>query len=110
MVLLAPLLGDLRARQISLISGLVIIFAITYAFIGWLRATTNCQLLLIGCFWAALTATFEVALGRLVLGYPWERIASDYNLARGGLMPLGLVLLTVVPLLASATRRGRRSH
>lgn len=54
--------------------------------------------------WAGLTLAFEVLLGRLLLGYPWERIASDYDLPRGGLMPLGLLALILAPSLAGRIR------
>ena len=91
----------------SLFTGPVIIFAIAYAAIGWDRATSTRQLLPIGCLWVALTVALEVTPGRLVLGYPWGRITSDYDVARGGPMPLGLALLAAVPLAAAKLRRRR---
>jgi hypothetical protein len=57
--------------------------------------------------WVVLTVGFEITLGR-ALGYSWERIASDYNITEGGLLPLGLVIMTLAPLIA-ARLRDRRS-
>jgi len=51
--------------------------------------------------------TFELVLGRLVMHLSWERIASDYNLLQGGLMPIGLIVLTLSPLLAGSLRYHR---
>jgi hypothetical protein len=34
----------------------------------------------------------------------WSRIASDYNLLRGGLLPIGLLVLTAAPLIAAKIR------
>ena len=46
----------------------------------------------------------EFALGRLVLGYSWARIGAEYNLLKGGLMPIGLLVLTLSPLTAARWR------
>jgi hypothetical protein len=95
---LAPYIGDLRARQISLFTGSLLILIIATLLIRWLKASRVSQLLGVGVMWMLLTIGFEIALGRLILGYSWERIFSDYNLLKGGLMPLGLVILTCLRL------------
>ncbi|MBD2081566.1 hypothetical protein [Leptolyngbya sp. FACHB-17] len=48
--------------------------------------------------------TFEIVLGRFILGYSWERIAADYNLFQGGLMLMGLILLLLAPWIAAKLR------
>ncbi|HMY75638.1 MAG TPA: hypothetical protein PLQ88_27705, partial [Blastocatellia bacterium] len=73
-------------------------------FARWLRATQRRQLLAVGALWVLLTVAFEFGLGRFVLGYSWTRLLEDYNLARGGLMGLGLVFLLFAPLLAAKMR------
>jgi len=50
----------------------------------------------VGLLWLVLTLGFESVLGRLVLGYSWARIAAEYNLLKGGLMPTGLFVLTLL--------------
>lgn len=101
---LKPLLGDWRARQFAFFSGMLLILLIATAFVRWLRTKSNRQLLKVGLLWATLTLAFEFALGVLVLGYSWSRMWEDYNLARGGLMGLGLLWLLVAPLLATRLR------
>ena len=98
---LEPLIGDVKARQISVFTGLAIILAIVIASIRWIDATRVTQLWEIGLLWLGLTVGFEIMLGRFVMGLSWERIASDYNLLQGGLMPLGLLVLTLSPLIAA---------
>ena len=100
---LAPLIGDLPARQVSFFTGVVLILAIATLFVPWLQASRS-QLLKIGVLWTVLTLAFEVGLGRLILGYSWERVLSDYNLSQGGLMVIGLVILTFAPLIAVKLR------
>jgi hypothetical protein len=45
----------------------------------------------------------ELAFGRYVVHAPWSRIASDYNLLRGGLLPIGLLVVTAAPLIAASS-------
>jgi hypothetical protein len=57
--------------------------------------------------WTAMGDTddqFRDYAGRLT-GLTWERIWSDYNLPEGGLMPLGLLVMAVSPLLAARLRK-----
>jgi hypothetical protein len=101
---LVPSLGDFWAHQISFFTGSILVLAIATIFVKWLHATRISQLLNIGVLWLVLTLTFEICLGRFILGYSWERIAADYNLLQGGLMPFGLLLLTLAPLIAAKIR------
>src|SRR5439155_22201685 len=50
------------------------------------RRSSDLQLLGVGLLWVVLTVSFEVGLGRLVLGLPWDRITEDYDLTRGGFL------------------------
>lgn len=102
--LLQPRVGDFRARQIAVFSGIAIILAIAYLFARFLRAAGHLQLLAAGAVWVFLTVAFEITLGRL-LGLSWERITSDYDLAHGGLMGLGLIVMLFAPLIATRLRR-----
>ena len=101
---LVPALGDLRAHQISFIIGSLLVLAIATIFVRWLQASRVSQLIGVGVLWLLLTVVFEIALGRFIFAYSWERIAADYNLLKGGLMPIGLVLLTLSPLIAAKIR------
>jgi hypothetical protein len=103
-VFLAPYVGDFRARQISVFTGSLLILLIAYLFIHWIRAGTTRALITVGFVWLVLTILFEFGLGRFVLGLSWGRLASDYDIRRGGLMVFGLILLTLSPLIAARLR------
>jgi apolipoprotein N-acyltransferase len=105
-VFLAPLTGDFRARQIAVFLAIIIIFSITYLFIRWIGTTIRNELLTIGAIWVVLTLAFEVGLGFL-LGMPIERILEDYNLIKGGLMPIGIIAMLFTPLVAARIRGER---
>ena len=100
---LAPWVGDFRARQVAVVTGSALVLTIAWIFIGWLRPGSRGACLGIGAVWVALTLAFELGLGRL-LGSPWSRLLADYNVARGGLMPLGLVAMAVAPVVAAGLR------
>ena len=97
-LLLEPLIGDFRARQVSVFTGAAMIVVITFVFVRWLKGSGVFEFILIGMMWVILTVGFEILLGRLVLNISWERIASDYNLFQGGLMLLGLIVMLFVPV------------
>jgi hypothetical protein len=101
---LEPLIGDRLAHQISFASGSVLILAIATLFIHWLKTSHASQLLNVGVLWLVLTVVFEMILGRFILGYSWQQIGADYNLLQGGLMPIGLVWLTLSPFMAAKIR------
>jgi hypothetical protein len=100
-LLLAPILGDLPARRLSVLTGAVLILLVTLATIRWLGAKRTGQLLGIGLLWVVLTVVFEIALGRLIMHLDWSRLASDYDLRHGGLMPLGLLFMLLAPNIAA---------
>jgi hypothetical protein len=106
---LAPVIGDFPARRVSVLSGLLLIFLITFASFRWLGAHSVRMLLGIGALWVALTVLFEIGIGRFVLGFDWERILSDYDLARGGLMGVGLLGMLLIPLVVAKLRSPARS-
>ncbi len=104
---LKPALGDLRARQVCVFTGMVIILGIAYRFIHWIQADTPRTRWLVGLMWVTLTLSFEVVLGRLVLGYSWERLFEDYDVTRGGLLSIGMLVLLLSPHLAAKAHEPR---
>lgn len=100
---LESLVGDFRARQIAVFTGILIILAISYVFVRRLCAVNNSQLFFVGLLWVALTVAFEISLGR-ALNQSWERILSDYDIARGGLLGFGLLFMLFAPMIAAGLK------
>ena len=103
-LLLEPRLGDLRARQVGVVTGSLLILGLACPSVRWIGARSARGRALIGGMWLVLTLLFEVGFGRLVLGRTWERLASDYDVSRGGLLPFGLVVLALAPWVAGRIR------
>jgi hypothetical protein len=103
-ILLTPRVGDHRSRQIGLFTGSAIILALSGLTIRWLGVRRTPDLLAIGGVWLILTVAFEVALGRLAFGYSWTRVTEDFDPRRGGLLPFGLAVLALAPLITARLR------
>jgi hypothetical protein len=106
--LLSPLVGDFRARQIGVFTGSLLILSVTFLFRHWIGGVSARERLVTGAIWVLLKIVFEIVLGRAVLDLTWDRLLSDYDVARGGLMPFGLLLMLFAPLLVSLVGRKRR--
>jgi hypothetical protein len=104
---LAPYTGDFRARQIGVFTGSCLIVGVAYLLVRWLRVRNAKSLLFVGLLWLVLTVGFELGFGHFVVGRSWEDLACDYNLARGGLLPIGLLVLTLSPMIVARLRDGR---
>ena len=107
-IFLVPHVGEFRSNQIGVFTGSIIILAIAWAFVRWIGAHRTTELLLVGFLWLVLTLAFEVAFGRFVVGASWERIVADYNLLEGGLLPFGMLVLLLSPLIAGKIRGSTR--
>ncbi len=107
-IVLVPIVGEFRSNQIGVFTGSAIMLLIAYCTIRWIGSNRPSELLLVGLIWLLLTVAFEVLFGRLVLGLSWKRIASDYNVQKFGLMPLGLLLLFLSPMIALRLRTQRK--
>jgi hypothetical protein len=102
-IFLKPRVGDLASRQIGVFTGSALIVAIAWLLIRWIGVRDKRECLVLGAAWLVLMLSFEIGLGR-AFGLSWERIASDYNPARGGLMIVGMCVVFAAPLAALALR------
>ncbi len=102
---LEPAVGDFRARQIAVLPGSAVILIISFLSIRWIGAGSVKELLAVGFLWLGLTLTFEISLGYFVFHYSWGRVLSDYNILEGGLLPVGLLVMTLAPLVSAKARR-----
>ncbi|HEX5399630.1 MAG TPA: hypothetical protein VFY06_11345 [Verrucomicrobiae bacterium] len=96
--------GDRRARQIGVFSGSALILAIAWCAGPWIGARGVDELLGVGALWLVLMLAFDVAFGRLVFRSTWRRIAADFDVRKGGLLGVGMLILLLAPLLVAKLR------
>lgn len=93
---ITPVIGQLSARQLGFFIAITLILFIAWITAPWIKAETFKAQLMVGILWLILMLVFEFGLG-FVLGFSWEYLLADYNLARGGLMSFGLVIMLLAP-------------
>jgi len=103
-IVLVPMVGEFRSNQIGVFTGSAIILVIAYLTIRWIGAKRPMELLTVGFIWLLLTVAFEVLFGRFVVGMAWEQVFAGFNIAQGGLMPFGLLVLFFSPMIAAKLR------
>lgn len=95
-VFIAPAVGALRARQLGVPIGSLLVLLVAWAFARWIGARSRRAQFVVGGYWVALTLAFEFSVGR-AMHLSWSRLLSDYDPARGGFMVLGLVVIFLAP-------------
>jgi hypothetical protein len=103
-LLLAPRLGDPVARAISTLALSAIVVLVTWLSIRWIGPASARAAFVIGAFWTLLTLAFEFLGGRYVFGKPWATLLADYDLTRGRIWVLVLVVTLLAPLLVARAR------
>lgn len=107
-IFIAPLIGGLRARQLGVLLGSVLVLLITRLCFRWMRLTHPRDQLTVGGSWVLLTLVFEFAWGRGA-GLSWSRLLSDYNPAQGGFLLSGMAVMFAAPWLVDRwTKKAKR--
>jgi hypothetical protein len=98
---IVPSLGVTAGRAISslLLSGVV--FLLTWLTIHWIYPGTRGDALAIGVFWVGLTLAFEFLVGHYVFRKSWVALMEDYDVSRGRIWVLVLLVTMLAPLWAA---------
>ncbi len=103
-MLLVPRVGKERATRLSIVSGSLLAFAVCYLLVPGIGLTSSSQHLALGLCLALFMATFDLAMGMLLLRRPWRKALQDFNPATGNLLVFGLLLLVLFPTLVARVR------
>lgn len=96
---LVPALGPLRGHQVSTLLLSAFILGATRAMIGWLAIGSVREALMVGGLWLGLTLAFEFLAGHLLFHRSWPVLLADYDLSRGRIWILVLVVTFLAPTL-----------
>ncbi len=92
--------GDLISHQLSTIIFVVLILIVMYLFFNFTNLTYSTKdLWIIGVGWLILTIIFEFIFGHYIIGNSWERLFNDYNILKGRVWVLVLLVTLIGPYL-----------
>lgn len=98
--LFEPWAGELRAHQLSVLTGSLAFLGVAYALLRKdVEDKPDRTLLGLGVAWVVATIAFEFVFGHWVMGNTWSKLLADYNVAEGRLWPIVLLVLGTSPLL-----------
>ena len=93
----AKVMPELRAHQLSTLTGSVLIGVFIWFVIRTWPPSSNLQALLIGLVWLFLTVAFEFFMGLVLAHRSLSQVLHDYNLLAGRVWVLFLIWLAVAP-------------
>jgi hypothetical protein len=101
---LIPRVGERAGHIISTVLLSILILTTAWLTIGWIHPATFYAAVLIGIVWLGLTVLFEFGAGHFVFHQPWERLIADYDLTKGRIWVLVLIVTVKAPALAAWAR------
>ena len=97
-----PIVGDLRAHQLSTIIFISMIIIVTYLILRFSNLKlTDKESFIIGTVWLLLTICFEFLAGHYAFGNSWKKLLTDYNILEGRIWSLVLVTTFLAPYLTN---------
>jgi len=97
-----PLIGDLRAHQLSTFTFIILIFVVTYFVLKFSNLQiSDKEAILLGFLWLIMTITFEFIAGHFIFGNPWEKLIADYNILQGRIWILVLFTILFSPYITN---------
>ncbi len=101
MVCLNKRLGVSMAKKISMLSAIVVCLAICYVYVPILDVTNQTGLVCLGVSLSIFMLVFDIVLGRLVFRITWSLILDEFNIVKGNLMGVGMLVMAFCPLWSS---------
>jgi hypothetical protein len=101
---LSPALGDTPGRAISTVLLSLLILMATRLTVRWIGPRSAGSAMAIGALWVVLTLAFEFGVGHYGFGKSWAELLADYDLLRGRIWILVLLVTFLAPLLTARLR------
>lgn len=101
---LIPRVGDVAGHIVSTLLLSALILAATWLLLPWIRPVTTGEALMVGALWVVLTLAFEFLAGHYLFHKPWPELLADYDIAKGRIWPLVLLVTLLAPLIVQRVR------
>lgn len=94
-----------RAKTISFLTGIALIFAICWLTLPWIEPQSYQDCALIGFTWLVIMMSLELYFARAVFKLKWNKIFDDFNLKKGNLLGVGMIILFFSPTVVFGFRQ-----
>jgi hypothetical protein len=94
---LNPRMGEATGHVVSTLLLCALIAAVSWISIVWLNPKTPDHAAAVALLWVSLTVAFEFGFGHFVAGKSWSALLADYNVFRGRVWVLVLIVLVEAP-------------
>lgn len=94
---LVPRIGKKQALKMSIVTGSVLAFGVCYFLVPGIGVGEPAGLFAIGFVLALFMASFDIALGRMLLKLSWAKVFRDFDPRSGNYLSFGLLLLVFFP-------------
>jgi len=101
---LVPSIGGELALPASGIILSALVFSIAFVFVPFIGAIEARTYVLVGFWWVVLTLAFEFLFGHFVMGKSWQEIVQVFNIKKGDVFIVVLIVTAVSPWLAARIR------
>jgi hypothetical protein len=97
--------GVMNAKRISLLPALALCLLICYYYVPFLHIRNDGGLLVLRISLSLFMGLFDIIVARFIVKARWETILNDFNIKKGNLLGLGMLVMAWCPLLASRIGR-----
>ena len=97
-------LTELHAHQLSAVSFIVLFGIYVWFVLKWLKLSSAQEAFRLGLTWLVLTVSFEFLFGHIVVGNPWREILQVFNVRKGDLFVVALLVTLIAPWLSAKLR------
>ncbi|MHB1116912.1 hypothetical protein [Sideroxydans sp.] len=94
---LVPRIGKQRALKLSILSGTALAFGICYLQVPGIGLSGLYEHLALGLVLAFFMASFDLAMGMLLLKRSFRKALDDFDPATGNMLVFGLAALVLIP-------------
>jgi hypothetical protein len=88
---------EIRAHQLSTLTGILFIGIATYSFNQWWPIGSSKKAIIIGLIWLAMTVIFEFGFGRYIMKNSWKKLFADYRIDKGRVWGMFLIWIFIAP-------------
>ena len=87
------------AKLLSFLIGLVLVFIVNLLYLPLVNPTSKEEAFFVGFTWGLLMMIYDVFVGKFLFKLSWEKIADDFDITKGNLLSIGIVLIVFMPVL-----------